>query len=108
MNWDVPYVVSRSLTFEVSSAGKLMVAGSLSRQPHVLQLDGLPVLLGFASAATPREVLGRLQQEWELEEAGFGDVVRALADQELLRPVDDAQERPALTSSSCTGPACRA
>ncbi|MFY9819822.1 MAG: 50S ribosomal protein L11 methyltransferase [Thermoanaerobaculia bacterium] len=96
MNWDASYVVSRSLTFEVSPAGKLVVAGSLSRRPQVMDLDGLPVLLGFASAATPRAVLNRLRQEWELEEAGFAEVVQALAEQELLRPVEAAAERPAL------------
>ncbi len=95
MNWDVPSVVSRSLTFEISPTGKLVAAGSLSRKPQVMELDALPVLLGFAGGATPREVLSRLQQEWELDENGFAEVFQAMSRQELLRPVGTQEERPA-------------
>ena len=87
MDWDAPYVVSRSLTLEISPAGKLVLAGSLSRVPQVMELDALPVLLGFATRATPREVFQRLQEDWELEETGFGEVVDAMSEQQFLTPL---------------------
>jgi protein arginine N-methyltransferase 1 len=95
LNWDAPSIVSRSLTFEISPTGKLVAAGSLSRMPQVMELDALPVLLGFAAGATPRDVLSRLQQEWELDENGFAEVFQAMSEQELLRPVG-TEEEPAL------------
>ncbi|HKI04679.1 MAG TPA: 50S ribosomal protein L11 methyltransferase [Thermoanaerobaculia bacterium] len=100
MDWDARYVVSRSLTLEVSPAGKLVLAGSLSRVPQVMELDALPVLLGFAASATPREVFTRLQQDWEIEEAGFGEVVEAMSAQQFLTPLQGdgtVAESPALT-----------
>ncbi|HEX4961576.1 MAG TPA: 50S ribosomal protein L11 methyltransferase [Thermoanaerobaculia bacterium] len=96
MNWDIAYVVTRSLTLEVAPTGNLVVVGSLSRKPQVMDLDALPVLLGFASGALPREVLHRLRQDWEIEENGFGEVVGALIEENLLQPVDTQEEKPSL------------
>jgi len=84
------------LTFEISSTGQLVVSSSLSRTPQTMELDALPVLLSFASGATPREALSRLQQEWEIDENGFAEVFQAMSRQELLRPTGAEGERAAL------------
>lgn len=86
MQWDVPYRVSRSLTFEIPSTGRLAARSSISRPLQDMDLDALPVLLAFAAGATPREALVRLTAEWELEEDGFATVVTALIDQAFLVP----------------------
>ncbi len=88
MDWDGRYVVSRSLTLKILPSGKLALLGPA--KPQELDADALPVLFGFATAATPREVLGRLQEEWDLEEAGFAELVQALEQQEVLEPVEPA------------------
>jgi protein arginine N-methyltransferase 1 len=87
MEWEIPYVVSRSLTLEVSRLGKLVGATSLSRRPSELDPDALPVLLGFSQGATPRAAFDRLSQEWEMEEAGFVEFVQTMIDQGFLVPV---------------------
>jgi precorrin-6B methylase 2 len=87
MQWDVPYVVSRSLSLEISRNGGLAARSSISRPLQNLDLDGLPVLLAFAAGATPREALDRLRAEWELDDEGFATVVAALVDQAFLVPV---------------------
>lgn len=87
MQWDVPYVVSRSLTLEIQRTGRLAATSSISRPPQDVELDALPVLLAFAAGVTPREALVRLQAEWELDEEGFATVVTALIDQAFLVPV---------------------
>ena len=86
MDWDTRYVISPSLTLKISPAGKLVLLGSDSRRRHEMEVDALPVLVGFAAGATPREVLGRLQEEWDLQPTGFETIVGALADQEILAP----------------------
>jgi protein arginine N-methyltransferase 1 len=86
MEWDAPYVVSRSLTIEVLRSGKLAARTSISRQLHSVDLDGLPVLTAFARGATPREVLARLQEEWELEEDGFAAAVEHFIEEAFLVP----------------------
>lgn len=97
MNWDTPYSVSRSLRLEVlpsGDAGKLLAIASLSRQPQEMELDALPVLLGFASPATPREVFQRLLRDWDLEEDGFEKVVLAMTDQGFLTPAGNPGASP--------------
>jgi len=87
MQWDVPYVVSRSLTFEILRTGRLAATSSISRPPQDMDLDALPVLMAFAAGATPRAALASLQAEWELDDEGFATVVAALIDQAFLVPV---------------------
>lgn len=98
MEWDVPYVVSRSLTLEVSRLGKLVGATSLSRRPSELDPDAVPVLLGFAKGSTPRAAFDLLSEEWEMEEEGFAEFVQTMMDQGFLVPVAaagaEAGDRP--------------
>jgi SAM-dependent methyltransferase len=92
MNWDLPYTISRSLVLQVAPSGELLAGTSISRMPQALAQDGLSVLLAFAGGRTPAEALARLQDDWEIDEAGFSDVVDALVSQNALTPVagDDA------------------
>ena len=83
MDWDIPYVIAPTLTLKVSPAGKLMQISSPARGLEI-DLEALPVLLAFAAGTTPREALSRLQQEWELDEAGFEQVVGGLVDRRVL------------------------
>jgi hypothetical protein len=80
MNWDAPHVVSDALTFRISPSGAF-VAGT-----HELTEHALPVLAAFATPATPRAVLAKLQESWELDEAGFETLVDALLRANLLTP----------------------
>jgi protein arginine N-methyltransferase 1 len=88
MQWDLPYVVSRSLSLEILRTGSLAASSSISRPAQAMELDALPVLLAFAAGTTPREALTRLRAEWELDDDGFDHVVTALIDQAFLVPVD--------------------
>jgi len=92
MNWDVSYTVSRSIVLQIGDGGELLAGNSVSRMPQALAEDGLPVLLAFAGGRTPAEVLARLRDEWEIDDAGFTGVVDALVAQNLLTPAtgDDA------------------
>jgi protein arginine N-methyltransferase 1 len=101
MNWDAPYVISRSLRLEVSptGTGKLLAMASLSRRPHEMDLDALPVLLAFSAGAAPREVFGRLLADWEVEEAGFEAVVETMVEQELLTPAGAGGAEPSLAAT---------
>ena len=105
MNWDTSYVISRSLRLEVSptGTGKLLAMTSLSRRPHELGPEGLPVLLAFSAGATPREAFGRLLAEWEIEDAGFEGVVDKMVEQELLTPAGGAGAAEASLSASGFG-----
>lgn len=94
MDWDAFYIISGSLRLEISPAGKLVLSGSPSRKPQEAQLDSIPVLLGFATGARPRDVFNRLQQDWEIDEAGFAEVVEAMAEQELLVPAGGEEGPP--------------
>ena len=87
MEWDVPYIVSRSLTLEIRHAGRLAARSSISRPIQDMDLDALPVLLAFAAGSSPRAAFDRLSAEWELEEEGFATVVDALLGQAFLVPV---------------------
>ncbi len=98
MEWDVSYVVSRSLTLEVTRLGKLVAATSLSRRPYDLDADALPVLLAFAAGLTPRAAFEKLREEWEIEEDGFGQFVGAMIDQSLLVPTG-GEPAPSLVST---------
>ncbi len=80
MNWDTPHVVSDTLTLRISPSGAF-VAGT-----HELTEDALPVLTAFAAPATPRAALAKLQESWELNEAGFETLVDALLRANLLTP----------------------
>ena len=94
MDWDGRYVVSRSLTLKILPSGKMALLGP--SRPQELEADALPVLFGFATAATPREALSRLQEEWDLEEAGFAELLQALVKQEVLEPVDPGTRKKAV------------
>lgn len=91
MQWDFPYIVSRSLNLEIRRTGRLAARSSISRPLQDMSLDALPVLLAFAAGATPRDAFVRLGNEWEIEEEGFATVVAALIDQAFLVPVDRAE-----------------
>jgi predicted RNA methylase len=86
MNWDVSYTVSRSIVLQIGAGGELLAGNSVSRMPQALAEDGLPVLLAFAGGRTPAAALERLQNEWEIDDAGFTGVVDALVAQNLLTP----------------------
>jgi len=89
MNWDTHYVVSDSLTLRISSAGAFLATTSASREPHALTEDALPVLTSFATPATPRAALAKLQESWEIEEGGFEILLDALVGAKLLAPTDE-------------------
>ncbi len=84
VDWDADYVVSRSLTLEVTRTGKLVAATSLSRRPYELDSEAVPVLLAFASGTTPRAAFQQLQEEWEIEWDGFGQFVKTMLDDGVL------------------------
>jgi protein arginine N-methyltransferase 1 len=86
MEWETTYAVSRSLALAISRRGEFLGSVSLSREPQALQQDAIPVLLGFAAGATPRDVFDKLRQEWEVEEEGFAEVVASLIAQSFLTP----------------------
>ncbi len=102
MDWDTPYRVSRSFNMEISGSGRLIGTSSISRPPQEVAQDALPVLLGFAGGATPRAVLHRLQEEWELDENGLADVVGVLLSHAFLVPVATGEE-PMQVASLATG-----
>lgn len=87
MDWDAGYVVSRTLTFQVKPPAKLVA--SVSKRPHAVELDAIPVLLAFASPATPRAAFAALSQDWELEEDGFEAVVGRMIEWGFLVPAGD-------------------
>ncbi|HVR95496.1 MAG TPA: 50S ribosomal protein L11 methyltransferase [Thermoanaerobaculia bacterium] len=91
MQWDLPYLVSRSLTIEILREGRLAGRSSISRPIQKIELDALPVLMAFAAGATPRDALASLRSEWELDDDGFATVVAALIDQAFLVPADRDQ-----------------
>lgn len=86
MDWSSLYLVSRSLALEVSPSGQLLGAGSISDPPQEMDPAALPVLLGFASGATPRAVFTQLQETWEVEEQGFEEAVGAMLQKGFLIP----------------------
>ena len=86
MDWSSSYAVSRSLALGISPSGKLMGVGSISDLPQEMDSEALPVLLGFASGASPRAVLTQLQEAWEVEEQGFEAVVEAMLEKGFLIP----------------------
>lgn len=86
VDWDAEYVISRSLTLEVTRLGKLVAATSLSRRPYELDAEAVPVLLAFASGTTPRSAFEGLQEEWEIEWDGFGQFVGTMLDDGVLVP----------------------
>ncbi|HVG22823.1 MAG TPA: 50S ribosomal protein L11 methyltransferase [Thermoanaerobaculia bacterium] len=94
MEWHIPYTVSRAVVLQINAAGQLVARNSVSRDPHVLKPDGLPVLLAFANGATPTDALTQLRTRYKLAEDGFATVVGALVEQNLLTPVDGADSSP--------------
>jgi SAM-dependent methyltransferase len=92
MNWSSLYAVSRSLALGVSPSGKLMGSGSISDQPQEMDPEALPVLLAFASGATPRAVFTELQETWEVEEEGFEAAVGAMLEKGFLIPFERGGE----------------
>lgn len=85
MKRDTPYVVSDALRLRISPSGAL-VATTSALQQHALAEDALPVLAAFATPATPRAALVKLQESWELDDAGFETLVEALVRENLLTP----------------------
>lgn len=98
MDWDARYFVSRLLSLKVLSSGKLALLGLPLRRVQELDTEALPVLLAFASGITPREALGRLREEWDLEEGAFEEVVEKMVEEEILEPAEPtgAKSRPGL------------
>ncbi len=86
MDWDADYVISRSLTLEVTRFGKLVAATSLSRKPYELDAEAVPVLLAFSAGTTPRSAFERLQEEWEIAWDDFGQFVETMLDDGVLVP----------------------
>lgn len=84
VNWDAEYVISRSLTLEVTRTGKLVAATSLSRSPYELDAEAVPVLLAFASGTTPQAAFQQLQEEWEIEWDAFGQFVGTMLEDGVL------------------------
>jgi ribosomal protein L11 methylase PrmA len=99
MDWHLRYAVSRSLVLQIDPGGKLLARTSVSREPHVLAFDGLPVLLAFAGGSTPADALTRLRTKWKIADDGYATVVSALVAQNLLTPAAD----PGAESSLATG-----
>jgi SAM-dependent methyltransferase len=95
MHWDASYTVSRSIVLQIGDGGELLASNSVSRIPQALTEDGLPVLLAFAGGRTPVEVLERLRDDWEIDDAGFTAVVDALVAQNLLTPAAGGDAAPA-------------
>lgn len=86
MDWDSPYVVSDSLVLRISPTGTFVATTGVSRDPHALTEDALPVLTSFATPSTPRAALARLQESWEIDGGGFQVLVDALLREKLLMP----------------------
>jgi SAM-dependent methyltransferase len=86
LNWEQPYVVSRSLTLHIAESGVLAASNSISRTPQEVAFDAIPVLCGFAQPASPRAALAALQVDWELEADGFAVVVEMLIERNFLTP----------------------
>ena len=98
MEWHLPYAVSRALVLQIGPGGELLARNSVSRGPHVLALDGLPVLLAFAGGRTPAEALAQLRTKWQIEEDGFATVVTAFVAQNLLTPATTAGAETSLAT----------
>ena len=86
MNWEEPYVVSQSLTLQITQSGKLAGSNSVSRHPQEVAFDAIPVLQCFATPITPRDALEKLKETWEFEDEGFQIVVESLIKQNFLTP----------------------
>jgi hypothetical protein len=98
LNWEQPYVLSRSFTLQISPAGELIGTGSFSRIPQEVGFDAIPVMQSFASPITPAAALAKLQERFELEESGFREVVEGLVAQNFLTPASAEEQAPALAS----------
>jgi hypothetical protein len=85
MNWDAPHVITDALVLRISPSGAFVAATSVARQ-HELMDDALPVLAAFATPATPRAALAKLQESWELDDDGFAALVETLVREQLLTP----------------------
>jgi len=81
VNWDNSYTVSPSIVLRIGAGGELLAGDA-----HALTQDALPVLTSFATPSTPRAVLAKLQETWEIDEAGFETLVDALLQANLLTP----------------------
>jgi protein arginine N-methyltransferase 1 len=88
MDWSTLYAVSRSLALGISPSGRLMGSGSISDPPHEMDPEALPVLLAFASGATPRAVFTELQETYEVEEPGFEAAVGVMLEKGFLIPFE--------------------
>jgi precorrin-6B methylase 2 len=99
MDWSLSYSVSRALVLQIGAGGKLVARNSVSREPHVLALDGLPVLLAFAGGSTPADALARLRTKYKIGEDGFATVVGAMVEQSLLTPTDNKGAESSLAAA---------
>lgn len=102
MNWQEPYVVSRSLTLQVTQSGKLAGNNSHSRIPQEVELDAIPVMQCFATPRSPQEALAQLKETWELEDEGFQIVVESLIEQNFLTPARNDATSAGGTASLAT------
>lgn len=101
MNWEEPYVVSQSLTLQITQSGKLAGGNSVSRLPQEVGVDAIPVMQCFATPRTPRAALAKLKETWEFEDEGFRIVVEGLIQQNFLTPAR-TDETPAGETASLT------
>jgi protein arginine N-methyltransferase 1 len=99
VNWEQPYVVSKSLTFHITSTGVLAASNSVSRIPDEIAIDAIPVLGAFAQPASPKTALAELQKNWELDADGFAVVVEMLVERNFLTPADGAATEASLATS---------
>ncbi|HYR29724.1 MAG TPA: hypothetical protein VEU30_14745 [Thermoanaerobaculia bacterium] len=79
MNRDALYAVAESLALRISASGTFV-----SQDGQEVTEDALPVLTSFATPSTPRAVLAKLQESWEIDAAGFETLVDALLQARLL------------------------
>jgi len=94
MNWEQPYVVSRSFTLQFAPTGKLIATGSFSRVPQEIEFDAIPVLQCFATPSTPKAALMKLRERWELDDEGFRILVEGLIAQNFLTPAGSGGDAP--------------
>jgi SAM-dependent methyltransferase len=79
-----PLVVARGLQLQILPNGRFATSVSLSRKPQDLDLDGLIVLLRFASAATVDEVFTHLETEYDVDRRSTDALIASLLEAGLL------------------------
>lgn len=91
------YTVSRALVLRVRDSDTLAASTSISRAPRQIEIDGMPVLLAFASPRTVNEAFTQVSRNYEVDRSAFEDLVAHLVELEVIVPAgeQDASENPA-------------